>query len=245
MELVDISVCQEADQNGNIDSLLNRLLNDGSVVSVGIAVCNTLELYVKNHFTKKGLADLLKFATSILPQPNNYPKNKYMLDKFLSKVVPSHNSSVVKHRYCEYCWLFLGEWSNTSLITRCENCGSTDVNGLYHIEYDLESMLVDAFERRHMYTLMDEHNEKILLEGNDYIWDISSGTEFKKLKFNAIPNKYDVCLLWNMDGLSTSDSSKSQIWPIQVQVVNIPHKYRCDFQFVSSMYYRKPANMNA
>ena len=94
--------------------------------------------------------------------------------------------------------------------------------------------------------MIDEHKKNENTEEN-LICDITSANEYIKLKKEIILGDYDVCLLWNIDDASISNSSNGQIWPLQVQVVNIPAKNRRNFQFLAGIYYstvQKP-NINS
>ena len=60
---------------------------------------------------------------------------------------------------------------------------------------------------------------------------------YKKLEENGLLNEYDICILWNTDGLPTSNSSKGQMWLVQAQIINIPNGDRRSHQFISGIYH--------
>ncbi|XP_051157087.1 uncharacterized protein LOC127279036 [Leptopilina boulardi] len=100
-----------------------------------------------------------------------------------------------------------------------------------------------------METLIDDYQTKCLNRNQENVCDLTSATEFRRLKVSAIPGKNDVFLIWFTDGVQVSKSGKSNMWPIYAQVVNIDPQFRRSFQFVCGIFYMnrssKKPNMNA
>ena len=74
--------------------------------------------------------------------------------------------------------------------------------------------------------------------------DITSGSLYRKLKADVIRNDYDLCLLWNADGLPISNSSKGNVWLVRVQIVNVHPNYRGRFRYVTSIHYSRNKKPN-
>ncbi|KAF7991010.1 hypothetical protein HCN44_000815 [Aphidius gifuensis] len=114
-----------------------------------------------------------------------------------------------------------------------------EVNGMF-TEYDLASLLTDAFESQKLYEHIDSQYEASIFnyqENANTFYDISSGQQYLKIEREGGLKKYDLFLLWNTDGAPVSNSSYGQLWPIQLQILNISPKIRRSFQLVAGLYY--------
>ena len=220
-------------ESENQTDILSKPLYVNASLTVEEMVYEILDLYVKDALKKKTLYKILTLLDFALPKPNNLPKTKYFLMKMIDSLLPEKNQIIKRYRSCEDCGEYLGEWSVH--CNSCINCESRKVNGLF-IEYNLHSALKDAFETRNLKKLVHEFGNGMKTE-NDFICDITDCAKFKFLKKEAITGKYDLCMLWNTDGIPISNSSNSQIWLIQAQIINIPPQHRRNYQFVCGIYY--------
>lgn len=223
--------------------LNQKLFTDGDL-TVGKLVEKIMKLFLENGLTKKCLGGILELLNYALPQPNNLPKNKYQFLKLLFSLLPQNEGIIVKHQKCDDCSHYLGIYTKKSHKSVCEQCKGTNVNGFF-VEYNLEEALKNAFESRNLADLINEHKKNETQDDN-FISDFTSASEFKMFKKDVLQNYYDLCLLWSTDGAPISKSSKGEIWPIQIQILNIPPKNRRNFQFLAGMYYSntKKPNMN-
>lgn len=100
-------------------------------------------------------------------------------------------------------------------------------------------------KEKNLKRLVDKHRSNHLEKEN--ITNVTTASEYQKLKKDAIPGDYDLCLSWNTDSVSVSNSSNGQIWPLQIQIINIPPKDRRNYQFLCGIYYSrlKKPNMNS
>ena len=91
--------------------------------------------------------------------------------------------------------------------------------------------------------MIDKHTK--CMEEENYINDATCGTKYQEIK-QVLTGRYDLCLLWNTNGAFVSKSSKGEIWPIQIQILNIPVQNRRNFHFLAGLYYSndKKPNMN-
>ncbi|KAL7287078.1 hypothetical protein TKK_0018698 [Trichogramma kaykai] len=174
--------------------------------------------HLKYSLTKTALYELFEVTHDLMPKPNNLPENKI----------------------CENCYHYLGDFS-ANLTRPCPNCNSEHVNAIF-AEYDLKSLLKEAFEIRNLYHYIDLH-KKNQNTNPDFICDITDGSKYQNLVIEGVIQDGDVVLMWNTDGFPISNSSNGQVWPIQVEVLNVPFEVRRRFQFVTGIYYsleRKP-----
>ncbi|XP_043474829.1 uncharacterized protein LOC122506605 [Leptopilina heterotoma] len=197
-------------------------------MSGGDALCQLLRVYVENRLTKKALEDMLTTINLFLPDEHTVPKTKYKLLKLIEMVLPhSQENFSTKHRICSKCYKYLGKWDEMQ-VGNCLRCNNRDVNSFF-LEFDLEAQLRSAFEMRGLSSLIDAFQIKCATRNQQTLYDLTSGSEFIRLKSTVIPGPYDLCLIWYTDGAQVSKSGKSQIWPVYAQIANIEPKFRRSF----------------
>lgn len=104
--------------------------------------------------------------------------------------------------------------------TFCESCKGNNVNGVFYY-YDIEQVIIHAFEKKNLRQLIDQERELSQKVLDDEIVDFTSAQKYKHWSTTVLKNIYDLCLLWNYDGVSVSKSSKGQIVPLQIQILNV------------------------
>lgn len=160
-----------------------------------------------------------------MPHPNNLPKTKYNFDKILQNYTSMKKR--LKHRFCAICSAYIGKWEETENET-CGLCGNGE-EFEYSLEHDMSSYIQNAFEKRNLHSYIDKQREKAALNDDSYIYDMNSGSKLKHIYRYVLQNPYDICLMWNVDGIPVANSSKGQLWPIQAQIVNVPPENRRNF----------------
>ena len=155
---------------------MHQKIYDGCELSIGQGVSKWLTFYLKNpSLTKKGLYEIFEIVREFLPKPHKLPNNKYYLTKFLEKIMPPQQEIIKKHRICEKCSYYLGEYNNSRELDVCETCESKEIDGIF-VEYDLKLILKNAFETRNLGSLINLQNQREKNDSN-YIYDISCGTQ--------------------------------------------------------------------
>ena len=232
------------ENSGDKNEWINTLLYENSGINLGNAISRILKYFIKNSLTKTALYELMDLLDFFLPKPNNLPKTKYQFNKIINKILPNSNNVIQKHRICEKCSGYIGKWNDTIEVTTCENCDSSEVKGIF-VEYDLKSVLKNALEHQNLSDLLKTHQQSVDNNSEDYISDITSGSKYKYLKRYVIPGILDIVLLWGIDGVPISNSSRAEIWLLQVEVVNIPFVFRRNFQYVCGVYYSREKKPDA
>lgn len=110
--------------------------------------------------------------------------------RFLEKIMPENSSITKKHRFCENCSHYLGDYNAQPPVIECENCNSNKINGVF-VEYDLKSCIRDAFEVRNLSFLINAHS-RLAPPDNNFVTDITTSTNFRKLKQEFLPGDNDV-----------------------------------------------------
>lgn len=229
----DDSVCSENDDNRWVNNPIHR----NSTVRGGDALYQILKIYVSNRLTKKTLDDLSGLLNLLLPEDHTLPKTKFKLLKTIDTILPPALSDFsTKHRICSECYNYLGKWSDSVNIEICPRCKSKKLKS-YFLEFSLETELRNAFEVRDLHILIDSFQNECAGRNPEKCYDLTSGSEYTRLKLSAIPGQYDLCMVWYTDGVQISKSGKSHIWPIYAQIVNVAPRFRKSFQFVCGIFY--------
>lgn len=155
--------------------------------------------------------------------------------------MPDKAKVVKKHRICENCLFYLGLYDKKPTVSICENYQFEKVIEIF-MEYNLVSIVKDAFENRKLRKLITSHNETKIEKG--YITDITSGKCYLNLTRECNLTDLGVVLLWNTDGLPIANSSNGEVWLLQVQIINILPECRNNFQFVTGIHYRREKKPN-
>ncbi|XP_046401540.1 uncharacterized protein LOC124167605 [Ischnura elegans] len=223
------------EEGGNKELFSGELLYSDSQVYTDEYVLAILKVYFENKMSKKCLSDVLMLIDKALPQPNNLPRTKHKLMKFVDDVVGDFVPKI--HRYCENdnCMTYIGLWNVTTANTACEVCGSQDNSGLF-VENPLPELIKHFLERRKMYKYLQD------LSGStgEPICDIVDGKLYRELNSNR--GQYDLTLMWNTDGVPVFKSSNAQLRPLLFTVAELKPSVRNCNVLVAGLWFgkRKP-----
>ena len=216
---------------------MKKIIYEGADYTLGEFVGDILDFFIETASTKTSLDKLLKLMCKYLPKPNNVPSSNYRLLKILEKIMPPKCEIIKKHRICEDCSNYVGEFNDTKDVDICEICNSKKLSGIF-IEYNLKSLLKNALECRNLQFFMNEHKTSKNYNKN-YITDITDSLMYRSWKNDFLKEESDIVLMWNTDGLPIANSSNGQVWLVQTQVINIVPERRRNFQFVCGVYYSR------
>ncbi|KAL7295964.1 hypothetical protein TKK_0003487 [Trichogramma kaykai] len=241
-EIPQFDNVENNDEDDDLSWIHQRMYPTGDL-TVGEAIQEIMDFFIATSLTKIGLERLIQLLHVLLPQPNNLPKSQYRFLKLLYSLLPSDSDLIRKHQICEDCFYYLGCLSNQIPKKICEQCKGKNTRSFF-VEYNLKQVIKNAFETRNLKHFIDRQKENVC--DDNYIQDFSSGSEYKKIQEKNL-QPYDLTLLWNTDGAPVSKSSKGEIWPIQVQLLDVPPNNRRSFQFICGIYYStdKKPNMNS
>ena len=165
-------------EDENDDSWKYEPLYDDSEVTLGETINYILSIYVKDKLKKTTLEKILKLLDFVLPKSHKCPKTKYKLMKIIDKIIPSDPALTKKHRICENCSNYIGEWGVTSKVIECNNCNSIKINGAFY-EFDLKSLLKTSLENTELPELLKTHNKE---NDQENIRDLTDGSKYKEPK---------------------------------------------------------------
>ena len=109
-------------------SWMNETVSPLSNVTVGHSVNKLLNMFFRHSVTKSLLNDFLMFINETFTG-NNLPKNQYYFLKYLETLQPKSVELIIKHRICEDCLNYVGEFSKTLNHSVCSNCKSSNTRG--------------------------------------------------------------------------------------------------------------------
>lgn len=202
----------------------------GSEHSVDEAVVDLLSDYLENTETKVSLKDHFQTLQKYLPKPNNLPNSVYLLLKYVMGAAPSHVEK--EHLYCKKCFL---PWVKEN--QKCQVCGSISFRSFY--VFSIEEQIKYYFEQGKLKDILD--NRADVNDGK--IRDICNGSEYIRVKINEL---YSVTLLLNTDGVSASNSSNTELWPLLYVICEIPAQLRSSYLLLCGVWCdskKPPMNM--
>lgn len=200
----------------------------GSNMTAKEALLDQLKLFVDQRWTKTSLDKNIKFIKRLLPDPNSFPSSGKNALKQLESLTSS--CSEVGYSYCNECLLLSGACNHTAGESK-------------FYSFPIGEQIKHMFEQRGLASAVEfYHNHHSKKDG--FICDITDGTEYLKIRVK-LSNKFDLVLLWNTDGVSLSNSSKLELWPILCTICEVPPRLRASFIILAGVYvgYKKP-NMN-
>lgn len=232
--------------NASTDTATEPLYN-GSHVSTDLAVMTILQYYVDNNLSKQGLNNLLQLLDTLLPSPNNLPKSKYHLDKFINTYSPPVEH--VRHNYCMACNFYIGDNSmdvdddlTQSDTFHCPVCSCNTKKGFF-ITYNLSDLLrnfLEAADGKKSILLQDEMRDQNISNQphmHSSISDVSDGYCHSYLRRDLKLKSTDLTLIWNTDGVPVFKSSNAQLWPIQFSIAEIPPQMRHNSILVCGLWF--------
>lgn len=220
----DSSFCASDSSNlSNLSDESNIPLVDGSPISCDEAILRVLKLYVSERWTKTSLDKIIKLIKDLLPAPNSFPKSSVMMFQRLKEVAPFQSD--IEHPYCAKCQLY-----KDNVLQDCV-CGCCDTNIFY--EYPIGPQLQYFFEHRNLASVIDEYKQN-RVQTDGAISDIVDSREYLRLSTNS--NQYDLTLVLNLDGLSITETSDKEAWPILSFICEVPPELRSSFMIVSGIY---------
>jgi len=194
-------------------------------INVHEGVLELMDLFVKHKMEKVQTGAVLKSVLKFLPNQNNMPKTQYSLFKYVEDLCPLSPAKV--HYYCSICHFYLGE-----VEMKCTLCNG-ECNKFYQLS--LEEQIRNLFEIHGLADIMDKYSALRQELGTDpnVLTDLCDGSEFKRAKVNT---PYSLTLLGHSDGISTSDSSDTSLWPLEYVIIDLPFNMRFKFVIVSGIW---------
>lgn len=220
---------EESDAYSDVDSEPNvpetpesQPLYEGSKVDVNTVIGSILDFYISHSLPKLALSDLLSLIDNLIPQPKLLPQTKYKLDQFIIQNAPS--AEHMKHFYCSTCHQYIGVLETEAVFV------DQKMKRVFFM-YNLKSLLKNFLENGKIHKFLKANSS------SDIISDIHDGRCLREANQRLKLGSYDLNLLWNTDGAPVFKSSKSQLWPLQFTICEIPPDMRHKYVIVAGMWY--------
>lgn len=170
---------------------------------------------MRHKFTDSALESNLQVIDCYLPTDTHGSKYHFF------KSFP--NPKAIEYYYCFVCNILLD--FKDSETTHCEKCNVLYTKsaqrkaGHYFLYSPLKDQLIQLVKSKHFQYFRKENLEES---------DITSGRMYRLLRKECNIDDNDITVQWNTDGIKTFNSSKRSVWPILVQVNELPYRMRRD-----------------
>ncbi|XP_064474212.1 uncharacterized protein LOC135388539 isoform X2 [Ornithodoros turicata] len=204
---------------------LDEPLYQGCRLSLAESLLLVMGFILRHKVTKEAAQSLAMIVQAHLPAGTSYPATKYLFKKYFDTCAkpPDH------HFYC-YCGAYLTDKSGNCVCSECSRSLDTKEllnKGQYFLSFDLESQLTEMLKKF----------EASLLKPSP---SINMTDIHQSPAYNSLPvGKNDVSLTFNTDGVQLFESSQFSIWPITVQVNELPFKERLLHPAVAGLWFGK------
>ncbi|KAE8750550.1 hypothetical protein FOCC_FOCC002844 [Frankliniella occidentalis] len=135
-------------------------------------------------------------------------------------------AGIRKHVYCSECFRLIGFLPHLANPVVCI-CGSTKPKSKmkYFITLNVRSQLEAILSKPNMWNKL-QYPQQRQKTHPDAIEDILDGEAYTALRHEQALTPSDFTYTFNMDGLKTSKSSKSEAWPIFMKINELPPNLR-------------------
>ncbi|XP_077491795.1 uncharacterized protein LOC144102383 [Amblyomma americanum] len=173
------------------------------------------------------LESLLKLIEAHVPKEAAIPTSKYIFFKQFTNA----RESATLHFYCPSCLLYLGERQAQEL--HCSTCGADFVvdtlkkNESYFLTFDIAKQVKDKLS-------LDELNFKLLPRQLSYdVGELTTSQGYHNLPMST----HDLSVTWNTDGVPLYESSGYSIWPLLLQINELPQKVRTKHMLLAGLWF--------
>lgn len=205
--------------------------------TVGEIFLMLLKFCIMNSLSMTAVTNLFKLINTIFERPI-LPDSSYLIDKLLSP-----KSGVEYHAVCPHCSAYVGKLSAARLAQRCLICNGdlnfknpNDPSFFVLINpTDQISNLIKTYEDHYHYVTNERVHEK------GYLSDIYDGKMYRKL-IKSLSEEHKNCYVtasFNTDGAPKFKSSKCSIWPLYLQINEIPAQDRLNNLITCGLWFNK------
>lgn len=176
-----------------------------------------LTLMISFKITGVLLAKFLQIIELHCPKPNNCLKTLYKFNKFFKNL----KTPLKKHFFCSECFCRVNKPTQI-----CPNC-KVNENITYFIEIPIIAQLKAIFKRPNFYETISTYRFSRKKVCHENLEDIYDGSVYKELESSGfLSSKNNISFTWNTDGFPIFKSSKFSIWPLYLQINELPYEQR-------------------
>jgi hypothetical protein len=202
------------DESANISSdsdndemLKNQNLYPNSLIDVDSFINSFSAIVFKHKLSDNAVRDILKLTNSILPQPNNCPKN---IKKIHKKLFGIKDKYIKNYFYCSNCQKLSSDSKS------CDTCQTQLIN---FITLDVSYQLKSLVDRKDIFQELIENKNKN--QYNNILATTLDGSVYQKY-LNQTDSDISLSLSLNSDGAPLINSKNSSLWPVLAKIVELP-----------------------
>ncbi|XP_049515826.1 uncharacterized protein LOC125947007 [Dermacentor silvarum] len=206
-------------------------------ISKGQSLIMVMAHSLRHHSSKEATESLLKIIDAHLPEGATFPKTKYLFFKNFSSVLECERTT---HVCCPKCSEYLVSLPCATADIVCLQCttqhriSSLVESGSFFLTLDLDAQIKEIL-------LSGKLPQNRRAPAYD-VADITQSTGYATLPLTDD----DISFTWNTDGVPLFKSSGQSVWPLLLQVNELPFKERVQKLLLFGLWFGsgKP-NMNA
>ncbi|KAK3918094.1 Serine/threonine-protein phosphatase 4 catalytic subunit 1 [Frankliniella fusca] len=212
---------------------------NGAPISVSESMTSILSFVIRHELSGQEIIDLLNLVNLHCKEEDNEMKTSlYFFKKYFSCL----DCPVVYHYYCSSCF------AKVEKIEVCPNAklhaGKNDKS--IFVELPLVPQLQKLFAQEQFFSnLSYRHTRKKTTPEN--LEDINDGQLYKELLGFLSESELNFTMMLNTDGVPVFKSSQKSLWPIFLNVMEQPPKYRFkkEFTLIAGLWFgcKPEANM--
>ncbi|XP_064459796.1 uncharacterized protein LOC135370047 [Ornithodoros turicata] len=227
----------ELDEMLGRNSDLDEPLYAGSKLSRSQSLVMVMAHSPRHHASKEATESLLKVLDAHLPQGTSFPNTKFLFFKNSSSLSECRRTA---HTYCPECLEYLTAEPSTTSSVQCPQCNSTHSvtsllqSGSFFFTLDIDTQIKQLLTSGKLL-------QSRLCRSYD-VGDISQSAAYSRLPITSD----DISVTWNTDGVPLFESSGHSVWPLLLQVNELPYKDRVQQLLLFGLWFgAKKPKMNS
>lgn len=205
--------------------------------TIGEIFLMILKFSITYSLPMSATTNLFKLINTIFESPI-LPESNHIIDKILSP-----KGGVEFHAVCPNCSTYVGELAVALLVTECVIC-KTNLNLKNPSDPNFFVLINPSQQISDLITVYDDHYDFVTRERNhenNYVEDVYDGKLYRKC-IQSMPD-YDrhnyVTACFNTDGAPKFKSSKCSVWPIYLQINELPAQDRLNNLITCGLWFNK------
>nr|XP_054928516.1 uncharacterized protein LOC129385660 [Dermacentor andersoni] len=188
---------------------------------------------LRHHSSKEATESLLQLIDAHMPEGTLFPKTKFLFFKSFSSL---YECERVTHAYCSECLEYLTALPCATAEVQCSKCSLMhkveDIlgSGSFFLTVDIDSQVKELL----LSGKISRHRSGVQYD----VKDITQSASYNKLPMT----EDDISVTWNTDGVPLFESSGHSVWPLLLQVNELPYKERVNKLLLYGLWFgaKKP-----
>lgn len=213
---------------------MDEYLYPGCRITRGESLLLLMAHSLRHHSSREATESLLKLVQAHLPDGTRFPSSKYLFFKQFT----DEKEQPEMFFYCKISKCLLGKAEAPATEIHCPGCD--DAHCVKELREDGSYFLVLSIETQ-VRKILENPESHIVLTQRKRSMDVSDITDSKAYNELGL-GQDDISVSWNTDGVPLYESSKCSIWPIQLQINELPLKERVKKVVLAGLWFggKKP-----